>query len=207
MKLTPPTTCGTASSLCGTPSSTSTCRCGLSKSSPGQESGPWLDDDSVREAMAARDQARSDRDLTPCEATEKEFRESRNAVKVAINRTSAAFYASAFRHSRPQTWKKVRQFLISSQKAQPRASGTAPTDPGWPDRLNRFFTSVGSGVANALAEGDVGAPLPPRPPRVCAGAFSPGPATLPELSAALQRMSSSRACGPDGITVHTAHWG
>ena len=37
---------------------------------------------------------------------------------------------------------------------------------------------------------------------MCAGAFSPGPATLPELSAALKRMSSSRACGTDGITIH-----
>ena len=56
-------------------------------------------------------------------------------------------------------------------------------------------------MASALAECDSGDPLPPRPPRVCAGAFSPGPATLPELSASLQRMGSSRACGSDGITV------
>ena len=163
--------------------------------------GPWLDDDSVREAMAARDQARADRDLTPCDVTEREFRESRNAVKMAINRASAAYYASAFSRSRPKTWKSIRQFLVSSQKTQPRASSAAPSDPGWPDRLNQFFTSVGSGVARALEESDVGAPLSPRPPRVCAGAFSPGPATLPELSAALKRMSSSRACGPDDLTV------
>ena len=101
--------------------------------------GPWLDDDSVREAMAARDQARADRDLTPCVVTEREFRESRNAVKMAINRASAAYYASAFSRSRPKTWKSIRQFLVSSQKTQPRASSAPPSDPGWPDRLNQFF--------------------------------------------------------------------
>ena len=56
-------------------------------------------------------------------------------------------------------------------------------------------------MAEALAERDTGHPLPPRPPRVCSGAFSPRPATLPDLSVALQRMSSSRACGLDGITI------
>ena len=80
-------------------------------------------------------------------------------------------------------------------------SSAPPKDPKWPDRLNRFFTSVGSNVAQALAESDAGEPLSPRPPRVCAGAFSPGPANLSELSAALQRMSASRAYGPDGVTV------
>ena len=164
--------------------------------------GPWLEDDAVRDAMAARDQARIDRDLTPCDVTDREFRESRNAVKMAINRASTAYYASAFKHSRPKTWKSVRQFLIQSPKSQSIAAGAAPEDPGWSDRLNRFFTSVGSDVATALARSDTGELLTPRPPRVCAGAFSPGPATLPELSAALSRMSSSRACGPDGITVH-----
>ncbi|KAF0310618.1 hypothetical protein FJT64_018415 [Amphibalanus amphitrite] len=123
--------------------------------------GPWLDDDTVREAMAARDQARADRDHTPCDVTEREFRESRNAVKMAINRASAAFYASSFRHSRPRTWKSVRQFLISSQKTQHRAVGDAPADPDWPDRLNRFFTSVGSDVAGALAESDSAPPETP----------------------------------------------
>ena len=46
---------------------------------------PWLEDETVREAMAARDAARLDRDLTPCEETQQEFRARRNAVKVALN--------------------------------------------------------------------------------------------------------------------------
>ena len=78
---------------------------------------------------------------------------------------------------------------------------TADRDPEWNNRLNRFFASVGSSVADALAAAETGEPLLPRPPRVCSGAFSPRPATLPELSASLRRMGTSRACGPDGITI------
>ena len=43
--------------------------------------------------------------------------------------------------------------------------------------------------------------LPPRPPCVVSGSFRVHPATLPELSSALQRMSSSKACTDDGITI------
>ena len=158
---------------------------------------PWLEDDEVREAMDARDRARADRDHTPCEETAKEYRDCRNAVKMALNRACTSYYATSFRRSRSKTWKDIRQFLISSNKSQPRTTRTTPTDPEWADRLNRFFASVGSDVAG----GDIHEALLPRPPRVCDGAFKPHPATLPELSAALQRMGSSRACGADGITV------
>ena len=56
-------------------------------------------------------------------------------------------------------------------------------------------------MADSLAASDTGERLHPRPPRVCSGAFSPQPATLPELSAALQRMGASKASGNDGITI------
>ena len=162
---------------------------------------PWLEDETVREAMAARDAARLDRDRTPCEETQQEFRVRRNAVKVALNTASAAFFATSFKNPRGQTWKDIRRYLVSSKKAEPRAATAAQGDPEWASRLNRHFASVGPGVADALAERDSGDLLPPRPPRVCSGAFSPRPATLPELSLALQRMSSSRACGLHGITI------
>ena len=161
---------------------------------------PWLQDDEVREAMAARDQARRDRQLTPCDATEAEFRLRRNAVKTAINRACESYFQTSYRNSRSKTWRDIRQFLVSSGKASQPGS-TSHHDPDWADRLNSFFASVGGDVARSLAATDGGDLLPPRPPRVCSGAFSPRPATLPELSTALRRMSSSRACGPDGITV------
>ena len=72
---------------------------------------PWLEDETVREAMAARDAARLDRDLTPCEETQQEFRARRNAVKVALNTASAAYFATSFRNPRGQTWKHIRRYL------------------------------------------------------------------------------------------------
>ena len=160
---------------------------------------PWLEDEKVRDAMAARDLARSDRDRTPCDETQQEFRVRRNAVKVALNAASATYFATSFRN--PRGWKDIRRYLVTSRKAEPRAACTAQCSTQWANRLNTFFASVGPELAEALAERDTGHPLPPRPPRVCSGAFSSRPATLPELSVALQRMSSSRACGLDGITI------
>ena len=43
--------------------------------------------------------------------------------------------------------------------------------------------------------------LAPRPPRVVSGAFRVRPATLSELSSALNRMQNSKSSGADGITV------
>ena len=149
--------------------------------------------------MAARDQTRIDRECTPCDVTEREFREWRNAVKVALNRACSSYFKTSYRHSRSGTWRDIRQFLVSSRKAAPQVD--TKSGPDWADRLNSYFASVGSDVAHSLAAADAGEPLPPRPPRVCSGAFVPQPATLPELSAALGRMGTSRACGPDGITI------
>ena len=162
---------------------------------------PWLHDDDVRAAMEARDAARLDKERTPCEETEREFRISRNAVKTAQHRACSQYFLSSYRHSKSTTWKDIRRFLVSSNKPQSSTHSPEARQPGWMDRLNRYFADVGSTVAEDLAAADTGETLGPRPPRVISGAFSPRPATLPELSAALQRMSSSKACGEDGITI------
>ena len=61
---------------------------------------------------------------------------------------------------------------------------------------------MGPGIAAALGTAAATGPvLSPRPPRVNSGAFRVKPATLPELSCALRRMSLSKASGADGITV------
>ena len=89
-----------------------------------------------------------------------------------------------------------------SKKAGPSPQETAAVRPaGWYSRLNQHFATVGSAVADSLAAADTRETLHPRPPRVCSGAFTPRPATLPELSAALQRMGTSNASGEDGITI------
>ena len=120
-------------------------------------------------------------------------------MKMALNKASSSYYLSSFRISRKKTWKDIRNFLVASGKAEPGAS--VDMSPGWADRINRFFAGVGPAVAETLSTVDGDVPVPPRPPRVISSAFKPRPATMPELSAALTRMGTSRACGPDGITV------
>ena len=161
---------------------------------------PWLGEEEVRQAMAARDRARARRDRHRSDDTQQAYRDSRNAVKLALNRASSTYYLTSFRNSRRKTWRDIRNFLVASGKAEPRVTPAA-ADTDWADKANRFFASVGPTVAESLSAADDGEPLPPRPPRVCSGAFLPRPATMPELSAALARMGTSRACGPDGITV------
>ena len=161
---------------------------------------PWLGEEEVRQAMAARDRARARRDRHRSDDTQQAYRDSRNAVKRALNRASSTYYLTSFRNSRRKTWRDIRNFLVASGKAEPRVTPAA-ADTDWADKANRFFASVGPTVAESLSAADDGEPLPPRPPRVCSGAFLPRPATMPELSAALVRMGTSRACGPDGITV------
>ena len=161
---------------------------------------PWLRDDEVRQAMADRDRARARRDRHNSESAQQDYRDSRNAVKSALHRASSAYYLTSFKNSRKKTWRDIRNFLVASKKAEPRTN-VSTADPGWADRVNKFFADVGPAVAETLSAADDGAPLPPRPPRVCSGAFRPRPVTMPELSAALARMGTSRACGEDDITV------
>ena len=63
------------------------------------KSQPWLHDDGVKEAMEARDRARENKERTPCDETEREFRRCRNAVKTAQYRACSDFFLSSFRHS------------------------------------------------------------------------------------------------------------
>ena len=121
----------------------------------------WLWDERVQEEMVARDRARIDRERTPCDATDREFRERRNAVKVALNRACSSYFHTSFRHSRTKTWRDIRQFLVAPGRV---VGGVGEVDrgPAWTDRLNRFFSSVGPDVARSLAATDTGEALPPR---------------------------------------------
>ena len=137
----------------------------------------------------------------PVPDTTDQYKRCRNSVKVALRRAKSGFFLSSYRHSRKTTWKDIRRFLIAPKGGVPSAA-PADSTAAWADRLNGYFASVGPGVAAELdAAQRESEPLPPRPPRVVAGAYRVQPATLPELSAALKRMSSSRACGEDGVTV------
>ena len=165
---------------------------------------PWLNDnDDVRALMRERDLARAAQRDDPTPEATKDYKQCRNSVKRAMCRAKSEFFLSSYRHQRKTTWKDIRRFLIAPKGGLASAAAAAANNTaGWADRLNGYFASVGPGVAKELeaAQRD-SAPLPPRPPRVVAGAYRVRPATLPELSAALRRMSLSKACGEDGVTI------
>ena len=163
---------------------------------------PWLtDNEEVRALMRERNLARAAQRDNPTPETTGDYRRCRNGVKQAIGRAKANFFVSSYRYARKTTWKDIRRFLIAP-KGGLTTTDAAGVEAGWADRLNEYFASVGPRVAAELeATQRDSEPLPPRPPRVVAGAYRVRPATLPELSAALGRMSSSKACGEDGVTI------
>ena len=164
---------------------------------------PWLtDDDDLRTLMRERDLADDERRAQPAdEQATQRYRLLRNQVKSAQLRAKSAFFLASYRRSRRTTWADIRRHLISPAAAA-AATPQAPRDPGWADRLNEHFATVGPRVAAVLEEVQREmAPLPPRPARVVSDAFRVRPVTLPELSSAIQRMSASRASGSDGVTI------
>ena len=151
--------------------------------------------------MRERDLARRARSDDPSPASREIYKACRNRVKRAQSEARSSFFLSSYRHSRRTTWKDIRRFLITP-KGGVRSAVPSERNSQWADKLNAHFATVGSRVAAALEAARTGADrLPPRPTRVVSGAFRVRPATLPELSAALKRMSTSNACGDDGITV------
>ena len=165
-----------------------------------RQPSPWLSDE-LRGMMRERDLARAECDSDPSDVTRQRYVNKHNTVKSALCRARSSFFLSSFTHSRKTTWKDVRRFLISSKD---RVDVTPPSVRAvdWADRLNHHFATVGPSVAAELeAERSAAHPLPPCPPRVVSGAFRVHPVTLPELHASLRKMSSSKACGDDGITV------
>ena len=174
----------------------------LTKVRSRHQPSPWLaDNEELRCMMRERDLARADRDADPCVETRQAYVTKRNAVKSAQCRARSSFFLSSYTHSRKQTWKDLQRFLLRPKGGAGAAESSVRTVE-WADRLNRHFAAVGSRVAAELeTQSAVDPPLPPCPSRVVSGSFRVHPVTLPELHAALRRMSSSNACGDDGITV------
>ena len=148
--------------------------------------------------MRARDLARSACETDPSPETHDAYRVRRNQAKKAQAQARSDYFAASFRNSRRHTWKDIQRYLISSRRTVNSEKGTS----AWSDRLNQHFASVGARVAAEIDGEHSGRdPLPPRPRCVVSGAFRVRPATLPELSSAVRRMSGSRASGDDGITI------
>ena len=173
----------------------------LVKISPRHPPCPWLTNNGqLRDYMRARDEARIAYQRSPTSANREAFRACRNAVKKNFSDARSAFFAASYSSSRATTWRDIKQFLISSKKT---SAPVDTTNRQWADQLNTHFAPCGPRVA-AETEAQKTGSMPqsaPRPRCVVSGAFRVSPATLPELSTALNKMSDSRACGEDGITI------
>ena len=152
--------------------------------------------------MRERDRAHKAKcDNPESEVLKEEFRKVRNQVKSAQNKARIDYFLSSYQQRRHTTWKDIGKFLILPKGGDNVAAANEPSTQ-WADKLNEHFATVGSRVAAALEEARRDTePLPPRPPVVVSGAFRVRPATLPELSYAIKRMSTSRSSGEDGITI------
>ena len=95
-------------------------------------------------------------------------------------------------------WAELRKHALGNKQS---AGLDDVTDDAAANRFNTYFAEVGRRIAEELAGRRDGTALPPRPPTVCSSAFTVRPATLPELSGALKRMSGSRATGSDGVSL------
>lgn len=99
-------------------------------------------------------------------------------------------------------WSELRNHALGPAQA---AESNGVPDAAAADVFNSYFSNVGRRIAVELAERRVN-PLPPRPPIVCSSTFVVRPATLPELSSALKRMSGSKATGCDAVTGYRCSW-
>ncbi|KAF0302271.1 hypothetical protein FJT64_025623 [Amphibalanus amphitrite] len=134
---------------------------------------PWLTiNDDLRKLQAQRDAARRRRDAVRTIESENEY----SSLKKEFRRRIAAARVEYF--SAPSTatemWKELRKHALGP--SQSTGPGDVP-DAAAANRFNSYFAGVG--------------------PRITVP-----PATLPELSDALKRMSGSRATGDDGVSLH-----
>ena len=167
---------------------------------------PWLRDNPELQAlMAERDAAHRDWLQYRKEEDHASYRRLRNQVKSRLAGARRDFLCDQLaHHDHRGFWRRLKQFAVRSTAA---GGESAPVvGPEQADTFNEYFSSVGARVAAELrADVDRGPSVEqcaPRPVTVCSSAFKLKPVTLPELSAAVWGMSSSRAVGLDGVPMH-----
>ena len=125
-----------------------------------------------------------------------EYRDANRAVRAAIRRDSRDDVTRRIRENgRGAMWKVLRSFVSSK-----RHSGQRPTTSA--DDLNTYFVSVGPRVAEEVAGLGGVSEVACRLPRVGACALQLSPLSLEDLRSVIFGLSSSSACGDDGISIH-----
>ena len=165
---------------------------------------PWLTDDPELTALMA--ERNSARDTWLCLRTDEakaDYTNLRNAVKSRLISARRDFLCGELVTSgRREFWQNLKT-LTATKRAPPADAGSQnPTErEAAADALNRHFVSVGSVIASDLRDAVAAGRENPRPPTVCAAEFRLQPATMPELSQCIRRMSASRATGLDGVPL------
>ena len=124
-----------------------------------------------------------------------QYRDANRAVRSAIRQDTREDVERRIREGRRGSmWKLIRP-VVGSKRAARKLPGTAP------DNLNRYFVSVGPRVADEVKRLGPTPDINCRLPRVGACALVLAPLSLAELRVIVFGMSSTRACGDDGVSI------
>ena len=173
--------------------------CPVKRVTPRRPRCPWLEDcPELRELMSRRDAAYRVWRRSRTDMDRDVYRRLRNCVKSGRIKCKRDFLAGDMLSDRRAFWRNIRDFAFRPSRGGAGAGEGVP--PGQEDTFNAHFAAVGPRIAAELSASDP-SPLPPRPPCVTSAGLRLQPATLPELSLALSRLSSSRAVGHDGVPL------
>ena len=164
---------------------------------------PWLEDDPVlRMLMSERDAARDTWICLRTPEAKADYTRLRNSVKSRLIKARRDFLCSELASGgRRDFWTRFRR-INAAHQPRPVAATESPEEiAAWADELNRHFATVGARIADELRGVATEDQRSQRPPTVCSTSFQLQPATLPELSCCIQRMSASRAVGLDGVPL------
>ena len=174
--------------------------CPLKRVTPRHPRCPWLEDcPELRELICERDAAYRVWRRSRTDGDRDKYRRLRNCVKRRLTRCKREFLSAGMLSDRGSFWRNVKEFALRPARGGGGTGEGMP--PGQEDSFNAHFAAVGPRIAAELAASDP-SPLPPRPPCVTTAGLCLEHATLPELSLALSRLSSSRAVGHDGVPLH-----
>jgi len=163
---------------------------------------PWLSGDSeLRELMTERDRAREAWLKLRTDDHHATYRRLHNSVKSRLVRARKNFLCDELaRKDFRGFWSKFNQFAKNTTVGR-TDSPDITIDSAQADIFNAYFAGVGATIAAEMRPNRLNVEPKIRPPIVCAASFRLRPATLPELSAAVCRMSSSKAVGLDGVPI------